>query len=493
MNKLKWISSSLSPFSRKTDRDIMKFRLGCLLLAVWFPLVAPGQGTQELADRTAAAIAEIMASRYNPSATVISFENHTEWPDMAVQKFYQLLVSGLENIPQKGFEFHDRMVAFAGGRGRFQVRQLREIGFLIALKMIRSGTQVGVGITVFSRQADRMVAVRYVSEEIPAGELRILNQPGRVFAGTGFSMTARLEADSRLMDVCSRAEPDGRVRHYFLSPNKVDVFEWRERRMMRLITLPLEWERPITPARRIEGHLLVYHNQVGSWLTVGANISTESLVFLRSGGSWEARGTLNFVPIRHLEINDAPYLAGMRYASGRNYFHGGLVLMPLTEGRPDRNRLYEKPLPEAFAVDFTARDGRLTGLHMIDRDYHYRVFTTDFEDSTADNRLRGGSLAALETDWLALSAYTRGNDHIYFFKTGDGGVREVYEGDFPGSEIRFISPGIWEGKPGFWICLEGPDQNNLQVELQFWSRNPVMQPQDGENAEKPQEADDVQD
>ncbi|MBN1196373.1 MAG: hypothetical protein JXA62_03115 [Candidatus Aminicenantes bacterium] len=470
----------------------MKFRLGCLLLAVWLPLVIPGQGSQALADRTAAAIAEIMASRYNQSATVISFENHTEWPDMAVQKFYQLLVSGLENTPQKSFEFHDRMVAFSSGSGRFQAHQLREIGFLIALKMIRSGTRVGVGITVFSRRADRMVAVRYVSEEIPAGELRILNQPEQVFAGTGFSMTARLEADSLLMDVCSRAEPNGQVRHYFLSPDKVDVFEWRERRMMRLITLPLEWKRPITPARRIEGHLLVFHNQVGSWLTIGANISTESLVFLRSDGNWEARGALNFVPIRHLEINDTPYLAGMRYASGRNYFHGDLVLMPLTEGRPDRDRLYEKPLPAAFSVDFTARDGRLTGLHMIDRDYRYRVFTTDFEDSIADDRLRGGALAALETDWVALSAYTRGNDRVYFFKTGDGGVREVYEGDFPGSEIRFISPGIWEDTPGFWICLEAPEKNNLHSELQFWSRNPVSQPKETENAEKPQEVGDVQ-
>jgi len=452
----------------------------------------PGQGTQVLADKTAAAIGKVLASRYNPSTTIISFENHTEWPDVAVQKFYQLLVSGLETIPQKGFEFHDRMVAFTGGRGRFQVRRLDDIAFLIALKMIRSQARVGVGITVFSRQSDRIVAIRYVSEKIPAGELRILNLPEQVFAGTGFSMTARIEADPGLMDVCSRTEPNGQVRHYFLYPDKVEVFEWQERRMVRLLTLPLEWGRPITPARQIEGHLLVFHNQFGLWLTVGTNISKESLVFLRRAGSWESRETLDFVPIRRLVINDAPYLAGMRYASGRNYFHGGLVLMPLVEGRPDRDRLYEKPLPDAFAVDFTARDGRLTGLHLVDRDYRYRVYTTDFEDSTADERLRGAALAALETEWVALSAYTRGNDRVHFFKTKNGGVREVYEGDFPGCEIRFISPGRWEDKPGFWICLDGADQKSVRAELQFWSRSDLPQQTQKDNTEKPEEVGDVQ-
>ncbi len=471
----------------------MKRGLACLLLAVCCPLMLSGRGTQRLAEKTAAAIAEIMADRFNPRLSVISFENHTELSDIVIQNFYQILVSRLESSPQKNFDFSDRMVAFANGKGRFNSRRLDEIGFLVALKMLRSGPHVGVGITVFSRLSDRLAAVRYVSESIPPEELRVLDLPEPAFASAGFSMTARLEADSGLMDVCSQTEPNGNMRHYFLFPDKVDVFEWGARRMVRLMTLPLEWPRPFAPARHVEGHLLVFHNPAGTWLIAGANVAEKSLVFLRREGNWEAQPALDFVPIRHLLINDVPYLAGVRYAAGRNYFRGGLVLMPFRQGFPDPERLYEKPLPEAFAVDFTAREGRLTGLHMVDREYRYRLFTTDFEDSIVNERLRGAALAALDTDWVALSDYSRGKDRAFFFKTSDGGTREVYAADFPLREIRFISPGSWENEPGFWVCLEnaGPDRSVTQLE--FWRKQSVPVPEAVAPAPQPEEMIDVQD
>jgi len=471
----------------------MKFRWVCLLLPALVPLLVWSQGTQSLVDKTAAAVAEVMANRYNPRVTVVSFENHTELSDLAAQKFYQLMVSRLESPPRRDFIFFDRMLAFNNGSGRFNSQRLDDINFLIALKLIRSGARIGVGITVFSRRLDRMVAVKYVSESIPAAELRLLELHERAFATSGFAMAARMESDRNLMDVCSHAEPDGSERHYFFLPDKVEVFEWRSRRMLRLLTLPLEWSRPTTPARHVEGHILVFHNNAGTWLTAGTNTSARCLVFLRRDGRWEEQEALDFVPIRHLVINDNFYLAGMRYAGGLNYFRGGLILMPLTGGRPDRSRVYEKPLPDAYAIDFSAREGRLAALHLVDREYRYRVFTTDFESSTADERLRGAALAALGTDWVAVSDYSRGKDRVFFFKSGDGGLREAYEGEFTHQEIRFISPGKWEGKTGFWICLAGTGNTDAKTELQFWRKAVVPEAETKQTTDVSGEVEDVTD
>jgi len=460
----------------------MKRRGVSLILATMMPILAWSQGIQPLVNKTAAVINEVMQARYNPSATIIAFENHTELTDMAAQKFYQLLVSRLESTALKGFSLMDSMVGFNGGKGRFHNRGMHEAGFLISLKMIRSAARIGVGVSVFSRRTDRLVAVRYVSEIIPPGELRILNIPERSFASTGFAMVTRMQADTDLMDICSRAEPDGRVRHYFLSPEKIDIFEWQSRRMVRLLSLPIDWGRPFTPARHMEGRILVFFNQMGTWLTAGANISPNARVFLFQEGKWGQQDPLDFVPLRHVMINDIPYLAGMRYSPGRNFFQGGLVLMPLDTGRPEKNRMYEKPLPEAYALDFTTGGGRLAALHLVDRDYHYRVYTRDFENSTADERLRGGSLGALDSGWLAVSDYSRGNDRAFFFSTREGGLREVYEEEFPSREIRFIRPGIWDGDEGFWICLEGRDVAGPETELQFWKKNKA--PENSLEAEK---------
>lgn len=469
----------------------MKRRRVSLILAAMMPILAWSQGIQPLVDKTAAVINEIMQSRYSPSMTIVAFENYTELTDLAAQKFYQLLVSRLEANAMKGFSLMDSMVGFNDGKGRFHNRGTNEAGFLISLKMIRSNARIGVGVSVFSRRTDRLVAVRYVSEMIPSGELRILNMPERSFASTGFTMATRIQASPDLMDICSHKEPDGRVRHYFLSPEKIDIFEWQSRRMVRILSLPVDWGRPFTPARHIEGRILVFDNQMGTWLTAAANISPKARVFLFREGEWREQDPLDFVPLRHLLINDIPYLAGMRYSPGRNYFKNGLVLMPLDTGRPEKNRMYEKPLPEAYALDFTTGGGRLAALHLVDRDYHYRVYTRDFENSSADERLRGASLGVLDSEWIAISDYSRGKDRVFFFATGEGGLREVYEEEFPGREIRFIRPGIWDGDKGFWICLDGGDSTGPASELQFWKKSKVSGT--GGAEVKPEKAEQVED
>ena len=147
--------------------------------------------------------------------------------------------------------------------------------------------------------------------------------------------------------------------------------------------------------------------------------------------------------------------------------------MPMNRGKADPDNVYEKPLPESHAIDFTAKDNRLAALHLIDRSYRYRVFTTDFENSVEDERLRGGALAALRDQWVAVSDYTRGKDRIFFFNVADGARRQVYEASFPKFEIRFIRDGSWEKVPGFWVCLEKNEGTHLHAELQFW--RPVRQ------------------
>ena len=443
-------------------------KLRALLICLFCSsLFAVDGGVAPLVNEVSEKISTFLSARYQAGAAITAFENHSELSDLAAQKFYQVLVSRLET--RKEFRFSDRMVAFSHGHGRFDQSRIEELDFLIALKMIRSGPRVGVGITIFSRELHRMIAIDYAETLLSQGAVRFLEMGERAFALNGFESVTRMEVSDDLLDVATLAEAEGEDRYYFMKKDSVDIFAFRSRRLVRLLTLKIDWGRPKYPARKVEGKLLVFRNENGTWLSAAINTSPRSRLFCREQGKWREEPGFNFAPLKMLRINDRDFIAGARFATGRNHFRGGLLLMPMNQGKADPDNVYEKPLPESHVIDFTAKDNRLAALHLIDRSYRYRVYTTDFENSVEDERLRGSALAALRDQWVAVSDYTRGKDRIFFFNVADGARRQVYEASFPNMEIRFIRDGSWEKAPGFWVCLEkiGGTQH-LQAELQFW-------------------------
>lgn len=443
----------------------MKLRSLLIFLFCCSVMTAEG-GMEQLVNKVSEKIGSFLSDRYQASAAIISFENHSEISDLAAQKFYQVVVSRLEG--RREFQFLDRMVAFSNGRGHFDQSRVDQLNFLVALKMIRSGPRIGVGITIFSREGHRMARIDYAETFLSPGAVKFLQLPERSFAATGFESVTRMEVSDDLLDVATLAEPDGEFRYYFLKKDCVEVFAFRSRSLVRLLTLNIDWGRPQYPSQKREGRLLVFRNEAGTWLSAAINTSPRSRMFSRTQGKWREEKGFDFVPIRLLRINERSFIAGVRYATGRNYFRGGLLLMPMNGGKADPESIYEKPLPESYAIDFTLKGNRLAALHMIDRSYRYQVFTSDFENSVADERLRGGDLAALNDQWVAVSDYTRGNDRIFFFRVEEGARRQVYEASFAHAEIRFIQDGFWEKEPGFWVCLEKSADLNPQAELQFW-------------------------
>ncbi len=74
-----------------------------------------------------------------------------------------------------------------------------------------------------------------------------------------------------------------------------------------------------------------------------------------------------------------------------------------------------------MAMDFSTPAGQLQAVHVIDRDYRYRLFTSAFEEMTPLTEKKGASLAALDGEWLAVSDHTRASDQLFFYDIRDGG------------------------------------------------------------------------
>ncbi len=183
------------------------------------------------------------------------------------------------------------------------------------------------------------------------------------------------------------------------------------------------------------------------------------------------------------------YLAGIRYALGKNYFEGKWILVPILPDTPisDTEGVLEKQVQSFYASDYAIRpeDSQLMSIHMVDRDYIYRFFSDNFEQATAEKEERGSALCTLDGKWLAISNFSTGTDKLYFYRIESGSRQQVFENSIDG-EIEFISDGIWKTAPGFWVKVKllnrsssnsalkspsiGKSETYAEYKLQFWSK-----------------------
>ncbi len=124
-----------------------------------------------------------------------------------------------------------------------------------------------------------------------------------------------------------------------------------------------------------------------------------------------------------------------------------------------------------MAIDFSTAEGQLQAVHVIDRDYAYRLFTADFEEMTPLAERKGASLAALDGEWLAMSDHSRLSDQLFFYDIRDGGLRPVYTGKVAG-EVQFIAAGNWREAQGFWAGVRqaAHEAGMERLLVQFWGK-----------------------
>ena len=126
-------------------------------------------------------------------------------------------------------------------------------------------------------------------------------------------------------------------------------------------------------------------------------------------------------------MNQNPYLVGGRYEEGRNFFKDRVYFLPFAMPLAGTGA-YQKQTCPAMAMDFSTAEGQLQAVHVIDRDYAYRLFTAGFEEMKPLAEKKGASLAALDGEWLAMSDHSRASDQLFFFDIRDGGLRPAYTG-----------------------------------------------------------------
>ncbi|MCP5046793.1 MAG: hypothetical protein GY940_06455 [bacterium] len=446
----------------------------------------------DLSQRTADSIGEFFKGKYNVKAGIIKYENQSGISDLAAQKFYQLVVAKLESTgtpdpaanstPAAHFQYTDLMVNFHKSKGEFNLNRVHLLNHLIYLKLTRNKNKIGAGITIFSRISDKIVFVKYVEILFGSQERDIFNTTQFGFKGTGFTRVVELAAQPGLLDFKSVPDAQGSPRFLFYYPKKIELFRMDGSRMSRFFSYPLQWGREYYPVIHPEGKLAVFTRGDALVVTVGSNFSNTAkiLVVEMAGQNWKETGTMDFVPFRRIGLNNEDYIAGARYAVGKNYFRGKIVLAPFRDfesGLLSREKkaypYLLKDVPPFYALDFSSlpQSNALDSIHLVDREYNYHYLADNFEPLTTEGSgQRGSAVCSFDGRWLAVSDFSEGYDTLYFYKIENGSRQLVFRNSVAG-EIVFISDGLWKAARGFWVYLKIPKQGaSTEYKLQFWSK-----------------------
>ncbi|MFC2155677.1 hypothetical protein ACFLRB_04215 [Acidobacteriota bacterium] len=440
------------------------------LLSV-LPVVLNGQGLEQLTEKTFNSIAGFFNDKYNVSTSIIKFENFSGFSDILAQKYYQLLVAKFES--KKNVVFNDLMINFSRNRGKFNLLRIGKLNYLIYIKLIRNREKLGAGTVIFSKSLDRIVHIRYVKETLTTGERDIINTVDYGFKTVGFSKVIEFEAKKNLLDFKTIRESGGEERFFFYYPGEIEIYKMAGSQFRKFFSFKLKWRRPYYPVIQPEGKLSCFYRDSKLYLTAGSNFSTRSKIFEFADNQWREVDSVNFVPFKLIRINNGEYLAGASYKEGKNFFEGKILLTPFRSGKLRTEETYEKSLPLFYSIAFSVNEDNLDSIHVIDREYRYRYFASDFEEWTGENERRGAALCALRGKWLAISDYSETVDTLYFYKIDINRRELVFENKVNG-EVIFIAEGSWKKKDGFWVYVKaavGKAISNAEYRLQFWSKN----------------------
>lgn len=443
-----------------------------------------GQGIDDLAGKSGEAVLNFFSDQFNIKVSVINFENYSGISDEGAQKFYQLFASKLESSGK--ISYTDLMVNFHQKRGEFNLNRSYDQSHLMYIRLIRNKTAIGAGISIFSKNLDEIVFVKYVESEFVPAEQELLDTNRFGFSQTGFSRILELNAQRDLLDVRSLLNHQGQTILLFYYADKIEFFKLQEYQPVKFYTYKLTWQKPHYPSMDTEGRMSCFLDGDNFVVTVGNNFSKFSKILVfkdTKNEKWDdvSEGDIDFVPVRLVNLNNARYLAGIRYEPGKNYFEDSIVLAPFEGGivSTDKGTYLTRQIVPFYALDISTEEktGAMISLHVIDRDYSYRFLSSEFEQLTVEKNPRGATLCSLDGQWLATSDYAVGKDKLYFYKIENGSRRLVYENELE-EEVVFISDGLWIGAPGFWVYVKKQDNSRVEsksarfaeYKLQFWSK-----------------------
>ena len=420
-----------------------------------------------LSNRAANHVITYFTGKQNVRYSVVKLDNYSLLSDDASQKFYQLLVSKLEANPT--YKFTDLFINFVRGKGKFNLNRIHKLNYLIYIKLISSRGKLGVGLVIYSRDKDRIVNLKYLETAISKGESDLILARDYGFKSTGFARVVEMKAGKHLLDCKSFLDKRGGLRHFLYYPEKVEIYKSEGNHLKKIESLKLKWQRPYYPVRQPEGKLFITSYQNRVFLAVGGNFSEQTKVFFQVANQWQEINPISFVPFRTISINNSLFIAGARYQIGKNYFKNVILLAPFDEKSMVKSNLLEKQVPFFYSLDFSQSENNLQSVHLVDLDYNYRFYSSDFQEQVVSQNRHGSALQSLAGYWLATSDYSLKKDRLFFYKLAEGSLRLVYENPIAG-DIIFISTGIWKSHAGFWVLVNKGKGKIVNNQLQFWSK-----------------------
>lgn len=441
-------------------------------------ILGHAEGLDSLARKVSDGLLGHFSGKESIKTAIVKFDNFSDVSDLAAHKFYQILISSLENASSPQFAYTDLMVNFIKRRGEFNLNRIDQLNYLIYVRLVKNRDKIGAGIAVFSRNLDRLVYIKYFEDMLPPGERDLYEARDYGFKGTGFSMEVEIDAEKNLLDFKTILNPDrAAYRYFFYYPEKIDIFINEDNSFKKFFSYKLAWGRPYYPVLNHEGKLSLFYHENGLYITVGSNFSPRSKIFCLKDNLWKEIALVDFVPLKLIRLNQNDYIAGARYDEGKNYFNEKLYLAPLVSGEVQKEGILEKRVPASYSLDFSAVESTegggalLESIHLIDTAYNYRFLAGDFEELAVEPDKRGSALAVLDGRWLAVSDYSTAleKDKLFFYKIEEGSKRQVYENPVHG-QVVFISPGAWKENRGFWVYVKRTRERRDEYRLQFWSK-----------------------
>ncbi len=408
-----------------------------------------------------------LKSNRQPSLSIISLKNSTQLTDDAIQKLYQFIVYRLEL--SQNIKFKDSMLSFVNGRGKFNLKRTRGIRFLMTLAFIRNKSKIGIGITLYSVNLDKLVFSKYLEWSPPSGEIDFLNIEEKKFADFGFDRIIEIDAKKNLLDLKTIIK-NGENLFYFYYFDHIDIFRKNNSVLTKKSVIKLNLDKNSLPVIKREGQLLFFNHHEKDYMVIGNNTSENSQIYIYTDNEWKYLMHIDFLPFETFFSNNKMYFIGGRYDLGKNYFENKLIMKSINGTLNNSEQGYYKTINKFYSISFLKEGDKINSMYTVDLNYNFTNYGANFEIKSKDTYKSGYAFALSENIWIIKTAFTSEKDSLSFYKINEIEKKPKYIKHIKG-EILLISNGNWNNKKGIWIYFKKKMNNYFVYKLQFWSKN----------------------
>ncbi len=422
---------------------------------------------EKTVENLSGSVSSFLQDKRNPTLSVVSLKNATNLSDNAVQKIYQLIVFRIESNPK--IKFKDSMLSFVDGIGKFKINRNRGLRYLMSLNIIRNKSKIGIGLTLYSVNLDKMVFTKYLEWDAIQGEIKFLNIQENKFNDFGFEKIIEIGSKKGLLDMKTRINEKGDLLYHFYYYDRIQIFKKENNVLQKKNVIELVLDKGYSPAIEPEGKLFFFNHDGNKFMVLGNNYSSKSSVFSLTDNVWKLYSKIDFIPFEIFKRNGERYFIGGKYEYGKNYFKNKLILKSINGVINNSNDEYFKSIKKFYSISFLKEGDKINSMYTIDTNYNFINYGSNFEVLGDDKGGNGFALSNLDNKWIIKTAFSTGKDKLRFFKINEIEANPKYEKNVEG-EILFVNEGKWNDNVGVWIYLKTKIHSYFNYKLQFWSK-----------------------